>query len=130
MGDNSVPAEVALVLRDETKRTRAIDPIVQLAKGAARLVYIVQTKIDLIPRDRSRNHMILLRFQAWCRYHYEVECIPISALTGEGMDVLLSEIGAFFSVLSGLVHYMDIDTIHQPTPLILLFILRSPCRSR
>ena len=104
-GADSIPAEVALVLRDETRRTRAIDPILQLAKGAARLVYIVQTKIDLIPCDRSDDHMILLRFQAWCRYHYEVECVPVSALTGEGMDVLLSEICAFHCVLPRLVYY-------------------------
>ena len=100
VGDKSVHAEVALVLRDGTQRSRAIDPILQLAKGAARLVYIVQTKIDLIRRDRSRDHAIMLRFQAWSRYHYEVECIPISALTGEGMDVLLSGIGALCYVLS------------------------------
>ena len=99
-GADSIPAEVALVLRDETRRTRAIDPIVQLVKGAARLVYIVQTKIDLIPRDRSPDHIILLRFQAWCRYHYEVECIPISALTVEGIDMLLSGICAFRCGLS------------------------------
>ena len=96
--------EVALVLRDETRRTRAIDPILQLDKSAARLVYIVQTKIDLIPRDRSRDHRILLRFQAWSRYHYEVECIPISVLTGEGMDALLSEIGTFCCGLSTIAY--------------------------
>lgn len=46
---DSAPAEVVLVLRDETQRLGSIDSLLQRAKSSAR-----QTKIDVISRNHSR----------------------------------------------------------------------------
>ena len=88
---------MALVLQEANALVNEedIDRSLKAAREAASLVYVVQTKVDLIPRDFSPAHKRLLQTPAWFRYYRDIDCFPISTVTGEGIDELVCFIGMF-----------------------------------
>lgn len=89
---SSTDCDVALVLQ-ETRCTPSLDLYLPIARTAAPQICVIQSKIDLAPRDWSSEHAKLLNFAPWCRYTYNVECLLVSTLSGEGIDDLLSYLG-------------------------------------
>jgi len=92
LGIIPAPVDVALVLLDATQGRQSLDSELKLAREAAPLAFIIQTKIDLIPRDYSAEHLSYLEKQPSYRYFSNTECLNISVLTGEGVNDLLAYI--------------------------------------
>lgn len=119
LGIESSPADVALVLEESilALTKEQLGSLLQAARNTSSLVYVLQTKIDLIPRDLSVGHTRLLRAPAWFRYYRDVDCFPISVLTREGVDDLLSSIGTSHCISTHYcahVSYLLADAVLPP----------------
>ncbi|KAI0757990.1 hypothetical protein C8Q74DRAFT_1302518 [Fomes fomentarius] len=87
----SNPTSIALVTVDSSvPRIGPLKPTLDIAREAAPHVCVVFTKSDLIPRDYSMTHLNLLGRVPETSYVYDIDCIPVSTTSGEGLNDLFA----------------------------------------
>ncbi|KAI0684377.1 hypothetical protein C8Q76DRAFT_315401 [Earliella scabrosa] len=83
---------IALILADASSLPETIDPALRAARQCAPVVCLVYTKVDLVPRDYSINHIEFLGSGPFVGYTYDLDFFSVSCVTGEGIDDLLEYI--------------------------------------
>ena len=105
-GDNLPPAEVELIAELKKRRLKAV---------------LVINKIDLLEKKEALLTLITTYTKA---FDFET-VIPLSAKTGDGVEILLSELKAFAKPS---VHYFpDDDVTDQPEKVMVAEMIRENC---
>lgn len=94
LGDGLPQASVALILVDAREPDILSPATLDVARRVATSTCVVHTKLDLVPCDYSIPHLRYLGSKPFLSYHFDVDCLCVNLTAGEGVDDILTFIGA------------------------------------
>lgn len=95
---------------DARKPSDVTKEVVSEAQKVATFVCVVQTMVDLVPRDNSLIRVQYIGNATSIRYNFRIDCVSANLLTGEGLEdvfdivlvvVLTSRCGIFREHVTG-----------------------------
>ena len=115
LGSELSKASVALILIDAQSPKVLTQTTLDMARTMATSTCVVHTKVDLLPADHSPTHLHYLGSVPYLAFFFDVDCLPVSLTTGEGVDGILLFIGPLLPVPSCLAA-AHLSFLYQRSP--------------